>query len=345
MTADKFYFEGADDAFDTRLKSGEQYWDDYSPRYKNLLKKLARRIVNLPEDDETSLQNMQTDFKTLIETFNFEMHTWYFSYDITSVNHQQIDGDLGATYDTIDLTAGTWVFDSVGVDYEYELGKEQARVFSHTESGLNTDQWQQLTDACQLAVEVFEDEAEYEMYYRLIYGITYDTGGYQDLWEDVLEYERLYAKKKSDLIIDETSCYQDVDSEYYWAISGGLHNYLPAYTNVIYYSSYVVVRDGDKYVVSHNAFGLHISVPCGGGLLEGDQIHFWFDAVYLKTYQVGDAFKISTIAANPLLFDGGLDSVDEYTFSVVGSVDGEYPVYVVDKTNPSDYSIARYLCV
>jgi hypothetical protein len=162
--------------------------------------------------------------------------------------------------------------------------------------------------------------------------VTYDTDVLQSLADDVLLYEKTYGLKKNSLIPGDVP-YTDVASAYYWEVKGD-KPYLPAFTDYTFYS---VIKQGDTYI-NTKEFAFHISVPCGGSLLEGDEIIVSINGIqYARTYQIGDITYLPTVAAADLALAGGIDGDDTYVFGVSGSVAGAFANYLLDRDAPLPY--------
>lgn len=160
--------------------------------------------------------------------------------------------------------------------------------------------------------------------------VTYNTTNYFNLVEEVLDYEKTYGVKKNSQYTG--TCYTEINSEYYWEVSGE-KAYLPAFTDIEYYST---IKSGEEYV-NTKEFAFNISTPCGGALIEGDQIVVTINsALYERTYQVGDIIYLPTIAAQNLYLTGGIDGDDTYTFEVMGEINS-FPDYSLDRNNPQRY--------
>ncbi|NOZ68030.1 MAG: hypothetical protein GXP46_01975 [Deferribacteres bacterium] len=167
--------------------------------------------------------------------------------------------------------------------------------------------------------------------YSYLKDATFDTDLYQTLADAILNYEQTYGVKKNN-VIGIGTCYQDTDDDYYWEISGS-KAYLPAYTDVPYYST---VQSGNDYI-NTKEFALLVSIPCGGTLVEGDKITVEIGGVvYEKTYQVGDITYLPTVARQNLNLTGGRDGDDTYTWEVSGEID-KFPDYLLDRKTPARY--------
>lgn len=163
--------------------------------------------------------------------------------------------------------------------------------------------------------------------------VRYDLAKYKALVDSVLDYEKTYGVKKNSVVSSEDGSYQDSDSEYYWEVRGE-KAYLPAYTDIPYYST---VKSGDKYV-NTKEFALKISVPCGGSLIEGDVITVTIGGIeFERTYKVGDITYLPTVAAQALALTGGIDGDDTYVWEVRGEID-TFPDYLLDRDNPQPYN-------
>jgi len=156
------------------------------------------------------------------------------------------------------------------------------------------------------------------------------------LVDDILEYERYHGLKKNSII--SGTCYiDDPDAEYYWDVIGD-KAYLPAFTDTPYYSTVEMqLPDGDVRYENTKEFAFHISVPCGGTLIEGDKIEVKISADSInKTYQVGDITYLPTVAKQNIHFHGGVTGDNTYVFEVKG--DQAFPNYYLDRGNPAPYS-------
>jgi hypothetical protein len=160
---------------------------------------------------------------------------------------------------------------------------------------------------------------------------------FKALADKVLLYEKTHGIKKN-RIVSTDFCYTDKpDSLYYWEVDGA-KAYLPAFTDVIYYST---VKVGDEYQGTKE-FGFKISLPCGGsGFLEGDKIIVTIGQNRTNpTYQVGDITYLPTIASQDLYCSGGLDGDDTYIFEIQSETD-VFADYLLNRNSPAPYTSAK----
>lgn len=193
------------------------------------------------------------------------------------------------------------------------------------------DQYKSLIESLVVAMYGEQPGTEPGSLQDFIYEVTYNTSAYLSLVESVLNYERTYGVKKNSIVAPGT-CYIDAGGDYYWEVRGG-KAYLPAFTGTPYYST---VKSGDDYSATKE-FAFLISVPCGGALIEGDEIDVSIGGIeYERTYQVGDITYLPTIAKSDLYLISGVDGDDLYTFGVQGDIDS-FPDYLFDRQNPQRY--------
>jgi hypothetical protein len=161
--------------------------------------------------------------------------------------------------------------------------------------------------------------------------IQYDTDLYQTLVNQVLLYEKTYGVKKNS-VTPGGSCYADRQDLYYWEVRGN-KSYLPAFTDVPYYST---IKQAAEYVGTKE-YAFLIAIPCGGALELGDKITVTIgESTLEKTYQIGDKTYLPTIAKQNINLSGGIDGDDRYTWEVRG--DSIFPAYILDRITPQAYA-------
>jgi hypothetical protein len=165
--------------------------------------------------------------------------------------------------------------------------------------------------------------------------VSFVTEDYRALIEAILLYEKTYGLKKNSLNLKGDVPYVQGDGDYYWKFIGGDKQYLPAFTDIPYYSVINACGCGYDYIGTKE-FGLNISVPCGGTLLAGDKITIIINGQAEHTYLLGDKTFLPTVAASDIGFVGGIDGDDTYTFEVAGDVDA-FADYLLDRDNPLPY--------
>lgn len=123
--------------------------------------------------------------------------------------------------------------------------------------------------------------------------------------------------------VSDDGCWQDLeDEQYYWRVVGGVRgNYMPAFTNVPYFSSRSV---GGVIKATHEfAFQINVKEDCVGSLKVGDTVNLAIGgAGWPSTYQVGDTIYVPIVAAAPLTTAGGQDGSPDQRWHVNGSVSG-----------------------
>ena len=165
--------------------------------------------------------------------------------------------------------------------------------------------------------------------------VTYDTAAYSVVVDKVLLYERTYGLKKNN-IVPQGTCYVEQNAVYYWEVRGS-KSYLPAYTDTSYYATVIQ----NKIYVNTKEFAFLISFPCGGTVLEGDEIIVTIQGTAKsKTYQIGDIIYLPTIAEQNLYLTGGINGDDTYTFSINGEINS-FANYLLDRDVPLKYSSSK----
>jgi hypothetical protein len=165
----------------------------------------------------------------------------------------------------------------------------------------------------------------------------YSTSNFQALVDSCLLYERTYGIKKN-RVVSGNNCYvENLASTYYWEVSGN-KAYLPAYTDIPYYST---IKTGNEYEATKE-FAFLISLPCGGsGFLEGDKIIVTIGQRDTEnTYQVGDVIYLPTIASQNLYCSGGVDGDDLYTFEITSETD-VFADYLLNRDTPASYTSSK----
>lgn len=123
--------------------------------------------------------------------------------------------------------------------------------------------------------------------------------------------------------VSDDGCWQDYeDEQYYWRVVGGVRgNYMPAFTNVPYFSSRSV---GGVIKATHEfAFQINVKEDCVGSLKVGDTVNLAIGgAGWPSTYQVGDTIYVPIVAAAPLTTAGGQNGSSDQRWHVNGSVSG-----------------------
>lgn len=300
-------------------------------KYFKLFKNLAQRIMALPENNTALLTQMVTDFKALTKSLKLHMNVVFYSWQ-PSLNR----------YVGEQIRAG-------GANFNYRFECTVAGISGSTQptwpTGLNqtvvdgTATWKNTGLIPTYAWLTWDDtngawinDLNYQAYSVSIEDFSYDTIKLVDLWDDVLDYEKTYGVKKNS-VTQPGGCYIESEDEYYWEVRGS-KKYQPAYTDIPYYST---VKSGDFYI-NTKEFAFHISVPCGGTLLEGDQIIVTIGGIEFEhTYLIGDITYLPTIAASNLKFSGGVTGDDTYVFEVQGTVN-DFPNYLLDRKNPQPYN-------
>lgn len=205
--------------------------------------------------------------------------------------------------------------------------KQLVNSFTVTLSGVGKKTWNE--SEWSTATGLVATESPFGWYAMM--DIEYDTDLLQTITDSVLLYERTYGLKKNS-IVGQGTCYIDSSSQYYWEVRGA-KAYLPAYTDIPYYAT---IKQGDEYV-NTKEFAFLIETPCGGSLMEGDQIIVTIgEASYEKTYQLGDLTYLPTIAKQNLYLTGGIDGDDTYIWSVQGTLNA-FPDYLLDRDDPQAY--------
>lgn len=300
-------------------------------KYFKVLKTLAQRIMALPENEPALLTQMVTDYKALAKSLKLHatpVLTIWSTYMNRRIGDQLREGGSAHNYRFECTVAGI----SGGTEPAWPAGLNQTVVDGSAtwkNMGLIPDYawltWDDVNGA-------WTGDFTYKAASLSIEDISYDTEELVALWDDVFDYEKTYGVKKNS-VTQPGSCYTESADEYYWEVRGS-KKYQPAYTDIQYYST---VKSGDDYI-NTKEFAFHISVPCGGTLLEGDQIVVTIGGIAFEhTYLSGDITYLPTIAKSNINFSGGVTGDDTYIFEVKGTVD-DFPDYLLDRDNPQPYS-------
>lgn len=141
-------------------------------------------------------------------------------------------------------------------------------------------------------------------------------------------------------------CWQDENTQYWWAYQGTDIAYLPIQTG-FYYNSASLVCDGDgspAHVQSTKEFGFGPKFACAERLVEGDIIRITIsEGTNANGYQQADSFAVSVLHAVPLPLGGGQTGDDTLTFSVFGDVAGRLPDYALVTTALTPYDDSGHL--
>lgn len=144
--------------------------------------------------------------------------------------------------------------------------------------------------------------------------------------------------KKSDAGSEGSDCWQDTGDAYYWEVNG--QEYLPAFSNVIYYAS-KKRYDADTRRWLNEAtheFAFAIKVKCVDSLKPGDTVTLAIGDTGPRGYQPGDTFTLPIVAAQDAYLAGGVTGSDTHTWRVRGSVDGTLADYAVVNGAETPYS-------
>lgn len=147
-----------------------------------------------------------------------------------------------------------------------------------------------------------------------------------------------YATERTDYETartDATSVWADTGADYWWVFSqdANQRGYLPAFTNVVYYSA---SRGSGGLPASTQEFAFVIKVACTNKLQEGDQIILNLDTGD-AAYVVGDRWEIVVVAGASGSFHGGVDGDNTLTWDVRGSSSGALGTYAVEDGNETAY--------
>lgn len=134
-------------------------------------------------------------------------------------------------------------------------------------------------------------------------------------------------------------CWRDVPSATEWWVPDD-PTLMPAFTGHYYHAvRRVWTATGEEQLEDTQEFGFGIQA-CD--TVVGDSFVLRIEAgpgqQGGQTYVLGDRITLDVIRAVPLPMGGGQTGNDEITFSVVGSVAGGLPDYVIDRTAPAAYS-------
>lgn len=134
-------------------------------------------------------------------------------------------------------------------------------------------------------------------------------------------------------------CWRDVPSATEWWVPDD-PTLMPAFTGHYYHAvRRVWTATGEEQLEDTQEFGFGVQA-CD--TVVGDSFVLRIEAgpgqQGGQTYVLGDRITLDVIRAVPLPMGGGQTGNDELTFSVVGSVAGGLPDYVIDRTAPAAYS-------
>lgn len=294
-------------------------------------KKLASRLMALPEDETADLVAMLAQYKALVYSLELKLGMyasgkWAPGIALVAgwrvipsspngyLYQATITGTTGGTEPTWPTTIGQTVVDGTVTWLCVSTDLTSADM---TWDDINSE-WTGLPDLPNTTIT----------------DVRYDVAEYVALTEAILLYEKTYGLKKNSVTSYAGVPYQDDPSAAYWWEISGARPYLPAFTGIEFYS---VIRSGDIYI-NTKEFAFHISVPCGGTLMKGDKIIVTIgNSKVARTYQVGDITYLPTVKAQNLYLAGGIDGDDTYIFSVQGGIDS-FANCLLDRDNPLPYS-------
>ena len=129
-------------------------------------------------------------------------------------------------------------FDSVTKEYSTLFKTLAQRIMNLPEDSPSllqsmTDQYKVIVNS--LTVGSMQQLLYNDVWQMRITSVWYSTSAYTSLVDSVLNYERTYGVKKNSVVAFGT-CYIDAGGEYYWEVRGA-KAYLPAFTDVPYYST------------------------------------------------------------------------------------------------------------
>jgi hypothetical protein len=129
--------------------------------------------------------------------------------------------------------------------------------------------------------------------------------------------------------VSDDGCWQNVEGEYYWSVTGSVGGgYMPAFTNNPYRS----VREiaGVRKSTREFAFQINVGEECVSQLLAGDRIELSIgSAGWNATYQVGDRLYLPIIAQANQYLTGGAAGTSTQRWHVTGSVAGPLAPFVM----------------
>lgn len=136
-------------------------------------------------------------------------------------------------------------------------------------------------------------------------------------------------------------CWQPRNDEYFWKVSDGAQQYLPAYTNVVYHSCIGKMDGSEVTCTKEFAFVIKVNEACSGSLKVGDTVELEITGENTgnKSYQVGDVYLLPIIAGAPRYLAGGVTGNDTLTWSVRGSVSGALTPLSFSGDESDDYAL------
>lgn len=136
-------------------------------------------------------------------------------------------------------------------------------------------------------------------------------------------------------------CWQPRDDAYYWTVTDGSQQYLPAYTDVVYHACTGKMDGSVVNCTKELSFVIKVNSACTGNLKEGDTVTLEITGENTgnKSYQVGDLYHLPIIAGAPVHLAGGIEGNDTLTWSVRGSVSGALTPLSFTGAQSSDYNL------
>jgi hypothetical protein len=133
-----------------------------------------------------------------------------------------------------------------------------------------------------------------------------------------------------------TVCWQDPGADHWWVPSDP--RYLPAFTGV-YYHAAIREQDaeGNEIITATREFGFGIQA-CD--IVEGDAFTLRITGTGNQSvaYVIGDTFRATIIAGAPVQLGGGQTGNDTLTWQVVGTVEGGFDDYALNRTTRNTYT-------
>ena len=133
------------------------------------------------------------------------------------------------------------------------------------------------------------------------------------------------GKADASILESGDGCWRDHGDPAYWAVTGELGAYAPAFVNKAYYSSRRADEESQYFSTREFGFVVVMKPDCVSQLEYGDTIYLRIgDAGFPATYQVGDRLELPVVAAGALQLVGGAADNSMQTWSVNGSDHGPF---------------------